>query len=130
MKQVEGMPASWLGWAAACVRRMFDSGRRVLSRVKTEMLVQMDGVSSLQKQVEDGDADDDGRPKTVIVIAATNLPWELDEALRRRLEKRICAFTPAPPSPLPAFARWHASHMLVAPVWVCVGWREGRHPVT
>ena len=60
-------------------------------RIKTEMLVQMDGVSSIQKQVEEGEEiDDDGRPKTVIVIAATNLPWELDEALRRRLEKRIC----------------------------------------
>jgi SpoVK/Ycf46/Vps4 family AAA+-type ATPase len=44
-------------------------------RVKTELMVQMDGVSQ-----------NDG---TVIVLAATNRPWELDEALRRRLEKRV-----------------------------------------
>lgn len=43
-------------------------------------MVQMDGVTP----------SDDDNPKTVIVLAATNMPWDLDEALRRRLEKRIC----------------------------------------
>ena len=43
-------------------------------RVKTEFLGQMDGVG------EKGD---------VLVLGATNLPWELDVAIRRRFEKRI-----------------------------------------
>ncbi|KAJ3126661.1 Katanin p60 ATPase-containing subunit A1 [Physocladia obscura] len=52
-------------------------------RVKTELLVQMDGVgSTLTKTV-------DGKDPVVMVLAATNLPWLLDEAMRRRLEKRI-----------------------------------------
>jgi katanin p60 ATPase-containing subunit A1 len=58
-------------------------------RVKTELLVQMDGVGQ-----DDDDIDDEIEPgqagkKTVIVLAATNMPWDLDEALRRRLEKRV-----------------------------------------
>jgi katanin p60 ATPase-containing subunit A1 len=46
-------------------------------RLKTEMLKQMDGVDSA------------GHNATVMVLATTNCPWDLDDALRRRLEKRI-----------------------------------------
>jgi len=49
-------------------------------RVKAELLVQMDGVGT-----EEGNEG----TRQVMVLAATNRPWDLDEALRRRLEKRI-----------------------------------------
>eukprot|EP00397_Hematodinium_sp_SG-2012_P023863 GEMP01024821.1.p1 GENE.GEMP01024821.1~~GEMP01024821.1.p1 ORF type:complete len:536 (+),score=139.72 GEMP01024821.1:130-1737(+) len=53
-------------------------------RVKTELLVQMDGINTSSSK-----SDEDEGPKLVTVLAATNRPWDLDEALRRRLEKRI-----------------------------------------
>ena len=42
----------------------------------------MDGISS---NVENAD----GKKPLVVVLAATNRPWDLDDAILRRLEKRI-----------------------------------------
>ncbi|CAD8191998.1 unnamed protein product [Paramecium octaurelia] len=53
-----------------------DSARKV----KTQMLIEMDGVSGASTGEE---------RKTVMCLAATNRPWDLDEALIRRLERRI-----------------------------------------
>ena len=48
-----------------------DSSRRI----KTEFLVQMDGVGK--------------NSNNLLVLGATNVPWELDSAIRRRFEKRV-----------------------------------------
>ena len=46
-------------------------------RLKTEFFSEMDGVASTNVA------------SSVMVLATTNCPWDLDEAIRRRLEKRI-----------------------------------------
>lgn len=57
-------------------------------RVKAELLVQMDGVTATPQKEEGADGEEP-KLKTVMCLAATNRPWDLDEALRRRLEKRV-----------------------------------------
>eukprot|EP00746_Dinoflagellata_sp_MGD_P150148 gnl/MRDRNA2_/MRDRNA2_82070_c0_seq1.p1 gnl/MRDRNA2_/MRDRNA2_82070_c0~~gnl/MRDRNA2_/MRDRNA2_82070_c0_seq1.p1 ORF type:complete len:469 (-),score=96.45 gnl/MRDRNA2_/MRDRNA2_82070_c0_seq1:8-1327(-) len=57
-----------------------DSSRRI----KTEFLVQMQGVGH----------DDTG----LLVLGATNTPWDLDSAIRRRFERRIYIPLPEPES--------------------------------
>lgn len=52
-------------------------------RIKTEFLVQMQGVAN--------------RSDGLLVLGATNIPWELDPAIRRRFEKRI--YIPLPEAP-------------------------------
>lgn len=50
-------------------------------RMKTELLIQLDGLIR-------------SRSDRVFLLAASNLPWELDMALLRRLEKRILVTLP------------------------------------
>ena len=55
-------------------------------RVKSEFLTQIEGLSSSKQEA---DEDSPTKSNVVMVLAATNFPWDLDEAMRRRLEKRI-----------------------------------------
>lgn len=52
-------------------------------RIKTEFLVQMQGVNNSDNKV--------------LVLAATNMPYNLDQAMRRRFDKRI--YIPLPDTP-------------------------------
>ncbi|XP_059214142.1 katanin p60 ATPase-containing subunit A-like 2 [Centropristis striata] len=61
-------------------------------RMKTELLVQMDGLA----RSED----------LVFVLAASNLPWELDHAMLRRLEKRILVSLPSSPARQAMISHW------------------------
>uniref|UniRef100_A0A0P5BRC5 vesicle-fusing ATPase n=1 Tax=Daphnia magna TaxID=35525 RepID=A0A0P5BRC5_9CRUS len=58
-------------------------------RIKTEFLIQMQGVGKDQQGI--------------LVLAATNIPWVLDSAIRRRFEKRIYIPLPEEPARLNMF---------------------------
>ncbi|XP_077464263.1 vacuolar protein sorting-associated protein 4B-like [Stigmatopora argus] len=60
-----------------------DNESEAARRIKTEFLVQMQGVGN----------DNEG----ILVLGATNIPWTLDSAIRRRFEKRI--YIPLPEEP-------------------------------
>mmetsp|Transcript_34267 Transcript_34267/g.61825 ORF Transcript_34267/g.61825 Transcript_34267/m.61825 type:complete len:574 (-) Transcript_34267:400-2121(-) len=66
-----------------CSQRGTQGEHEASRRVKTELLVQVDGVHNT------GGGDENEGPKHVFVLAATNFPWDIDEAMRRRLEKRV-----------------------------------------
>ncbi|KAJ5095602.1 vacuolar protein sorting-associated protein 4 [Penicillium alfredii] len=51
-------------------------------RIKTELLVQMDGVGK--------------DSKGVLILGATNIPWQLDAAIRRRFQRRVHISLPDP----------------------------------
>ncbi|XP_047016811.1 katanin p60 ATPase-containing subunit A-like 2 isoform X2 [Ictalurus punctatus] len=61
-------------------------------RMKTELLVQMDGLARSND--------------LVFVLAASNLPWELDHAMLRRLEKRILVGLPSSPARKAMINHW------------------------
>ena len=59
-------------------------------RMKTELLIQMDGIVK--------------KKENVFILAASTLPWDLDIAMLRRLEKRV----------VPSLFRF---------LWICLVWK-------
>jgi vacuolar protein-sorting-associated protein 4 len=64
-----------------------DNESEAARRIKTEFLVQMQGV---------GSGSDDPK-RRILVLGATNMPYALDQAIRRRFDKRI--YIPLPEAP-------------------------------
>ena len=58
-------------------------------RIKTELLVQMDGVGK--------------DSKGVLILGATNIPWQLDSAIRRRFQRRVHISLPDTPARMRMF---------------------------
>lgn len=58
-------------------------------RIKTELLVQMDGVGK--------------DSKGVLILGATNIPWQLDSAIRRRFQRRVHISLPDTPARMKMF---------------------------
>lgn len=58
-------------------------------RIKTELLVQMDGVGK--------------DTKGVLILGATNIPWQLDAAIRRRFQRRVHINLPDTPARMRMF---------------------------
>jgi len=61
-------------------------------RVKSELLTQMDGAGEASSAGANNAENENGEStaaKTVMVLCATNRPQDIDEAIRRRLEKRV-----------------------------------------
>nr|AKC94894.1 putative AAA-type ATPase Vps4 [uncultured organism] len=58
-----------------------DGEHDAMRRVKTQLLTSMEGVSSSKED-------------RVVTIGATNIPWEIDSAFRRRFQRRIFVSLP------------------------------------
>ncbi|KAL8431408.1 hypothetical protein Efla_001763 [Eimeria flavescens] len=84
---------------ALCSQRGREDEHEASRRFKAELLQQIDVLWSGPRNCSHWPPlDKPGRPAAasaptltsrVVVVAATNAPWDLDEALRRRLEKRV-----------------------------------------
>ncbi|DBA04196.1 TPA: hypothetical protein N0F65_004304 [Lagenidium giganteum] len=91
--------SKWQGESEKLVKNLFD-----MAREKKPAIIFIDEIDSLCSNRSEGESDSTRRIKTeflvqmqgvgsshdgILVLGATNVPWELDPAMRRRFEKRI-----------------------------------------
>lgn len=91
--------SKWLGESERLVRSLFE-----MARANRPSIIFIDEIDSLCSSRSEGENDTTRRIKTeflvqmqgvgkgsegLLVLGATNVPWELDPAVRRRFEKRI-----------------------------------------
>lgn len=83
-------------------KRSGDGDDDTSRRLKNEFLVQW---SDLSKAAAGRVDDDDSPPPRVLVLAATNLPWGIDEAARRRFVRRQYIPLPEPETRMAHFKK-------------------------
>lgn len=107
--------SKWQGESERLVKTMFK-----MARDKVPTIIFVDEVDSLCSARGDGEAESSRRIKTeflvqmqgvgksksgLLVLGATNIPWDIDAAMRRRFEKRV--YIPLPGS----YARSYMFHL-------------------
>lgn len=91
--------SKWMGESERLVRSLFE-----MARANTPCTVFIDEIDSLCSSRAEGENDATRRVKTeflvqmqgigkdtkgLLILGATNVPWDLDPAIRRRFEKRV-----------------------------------------
>eukprot|EP00759_Apiculatamorpha_spiralis_P045713 PhF_6_TR4252/c0_g1_i1/m.5751/K12196/VPS4; vacuolar protein-sorting-associated protein 4 len=104
--------SKWVGDSEKLVRSLFEMARESSRETGKTAIIFVDEIDSMCSARGDNDSDATKRMKTeflvqmqgvgnddtdVLVLAATNIPWGLDSAIRRRFERRI--YIPLPDAP-------------------------------
>eukprot|EP01029_Cantina_marsupialis_P024909 TRINITY_DN651_c0_g1_i1.p1 TRINITY_DN651_c0_g1~~TRINITY_DN651_c0_g1_i1.p1 ORF type:complete len:456 (+),score=207.02 TRINITY_DN651_c0_g1_i1:75-1442(+) len=109
--------SKWQGESEKLVRNLFE-----MAREKKPSIIFIDEIDSMCRGRSEGDSESSRRIMTeflvqmqgvgkthdgLLVLGATNTPWEIDAAMRRRFEKRV--YIPLPETP--ARARMFGIHL-------------------